>query len=421
MTLNSTLVLVTDTWLHFSTKTIIFTQVGANPDPSGLGFGIHHNCSEQTPEIMTCTLVMLYNGYVREDNGALKVFANVSDTMSIPVHTDSQDQYVYIAHPRTSRTSTLDYTVGTYAIHTQCLPVTPRCIDRSAGYVNVVNYTCPFDMKGQIDTLNLAGNADVIDTTIFSDVTGSTIQRTKANPYYHSAMLVTGRGMDGPPSLKTDPDVYGGIYEGGTIVAVFCNSTVYDVTYSSVNNKVTNWNASLTNSTTMSLFSGGSDLLRLSMPYTVQAVSLAGFSKTGREIADKYALAYARNTLGATALAFEPRNASASQQRKQIQVAMVPKTSLYVLIGANLLLVLFGVVLSTLALIALKGDTGEVQARLSIHALVAAAFEARAGKPFREVEEFFEEKHGEQGPRLGFVRTMDGGWTFERHGGDQGN
>ena len=151
------------------------------------------------------------------------------------------------------------------------------------------------------------------------------------------------------------------------------------------------------------------------MPYTVQAVSLAGFSKTGREIADKYALAYARNTLGATTLAFEPRDAIASQQREQIQVAMVPKTPLYVLIAANLVLVVFGIGLSALALIALKGDTGEVQARLSIHALVAAAFEARAGNPVKEMEDFCEEKHGEQGPRLGFVKTMDGGWTIERH------
>lgn len=300
------------------------------------------------------------------------------------------------------------------------MPVTPQCVNSSAGYATIVNYTCPFEMKGQIDTLNLRGNADVIGTTFFTDATGSVSQSTTANPYYHSAMLITGRGIDGPPSLKTDPEVYGGIYEGGTILAVFCNSTVYDVTYSSVNNTVTNWKASLTNSTTMALFSMGNNMYLYSMPYTVQAVSLAGFSKTGREIADKYALAYARNTLGATALAFEPRNASASQQREQIQVAMVPKTPLCVLIAANLLLVVFGLVLSSLALIALKGDTGEMQARLSIHALVAASFEAIAGKPVEEVEDFFEEKHSEQGPRLGFVRTMDGGWTLERHGGDQG-
>ena len=124
--------------------------------------------------------------------------------------------------------------------------------------------------------------------------------------------------------------------------------------------------------------------------------------------------------LAGTAILFEPRNAIVSQKRQQIQVAMVPKTPLRFLIAANLLLVAFGIVLSILALIALKGDTGEVQARLSIHALVAAAFEARAGKPVKEVEDFFEEKHGEQGPRLAFVRTMDGGWTLERHGGDRG-
>jgi hypothetical protein len=412
---------MTDTWLHFSTKTIIFTQVSANPDPSGLGFGINANCSGEALYNDSCVDNLLYSNSDDEGTGALKIFANILGKTSVLVHTDSQKQYAYVATPPLSQPSSLDYTVGTYAIYSQCMPVTARCLNATSmtGYLGIICSAYVIDKSD----LSAGNNSYTTALYFFTDATA--LKATNGlihNPYYWSTVLYTGMGMNLSESLRMDPDVDDTSTgnAGGAIVMVNCNSTIYDVTYTSVNSSITDWRASLSNSTIIEFFNAGSYLLEAYAPYLYQAVGLAGFSKSGREIADKFALAYSQYALAATAAVFEPRDAMVPQKREQIQVAMVPKTALRVLIAANLLLVIFGVVLSALALIALRGDTGEVQARLSIHALVAAAFEARAGKPVKEVEDFFEEKHGEQGPRLGFVRTMDGGWALERFGGDQG-
>ena len=408
---------MTDTWLHFSTKTIIFTQVGANPNVSGLGFGIHPKCSnlDSVSDLYSCD-DNIYSNSSDGGSGALKILANISDTTLVLGHTGSQKQYKYVASPQSSRLFSLDYTVGTYAIYTQCMPITARCLASGSKIKNLTN-TCIFD--DNIDWETIGYNSFAWNLTFFTNATAAeTTSGPTGNPYYWSTTLYTGQGMILSGSLKADPDINTReIPDGeGAFVMVTCNSSVYDVTYSSVKNSITDWRPSLSNSTTSELHSSADGLRNtLGMPYLNQAVGVAGFSKTAREIADKFALAYSQVALAGTAVVFEPRDAMTSQKREQIQVAMVPKTPLYVLIAANLLLVLFGIILSTIALVALEGDTGEVQARLSIHALVAAAFEARAGNPVKEVEDFFEEKHGEQGPRLGFVKTMDGGWTIERH------
>lgn len=421
LTSDSTLVLVTDTWLHFSTKSIIFTQVGPNLDQSGLGFAINPNCTGlgvAGKDYTACVAYKLLNGYVESGNEALKIFANVSDIMSVPIHTDGEDRYAYVANPQTTRLASLDYTVETYAIHSQCKPVTPQCTNKSMELGNNINYTCPFAFKGTVDTLDRTGNADVT-MAFFTNSTGkesiASSRGSFKNPYYYAAMLLTGLNMGGSDALAEDPDVLGPLYDSGTLVAVFCNSTIYDVTYSSINGTIKNWNPTLSNDTTTELFQAGAELIRMGMPYLIQAVSVAGFSDSGQDIADQFALAYSRNALATTAMTFVPQDALVSQQREQIQVAMVPKIPLYALISANLLLVVLGCILTTVALIALRGNTGEVQARLSVHALVAKAFEERAVNPVKEAEDLFEEKHSRQGPRLEFVRTNKGGWTVGRH------
>ena len=370
----------------------------------------------------SCINNLIYSNSDDGGTGALKIYANISDAISVSVHTDSQKQYAYVATPPSSGLSSLDYTVGTYAIYSQCTPVTARCqtADSKTGALGNI---CSTRVHAETKLDDTGFNGFTANLTFFTNATAfETSVGPSGNPYYWSTILYTGMGMNLSRSLKTDPDVFGSTDGGGgAIVSVTCNSSVYDVTYSSVNSTIRDWRANLSNLTTIDLVGGGYTVqVNYGMPYLNQAVRLAGFSKTGREIADKFALAYSQNILAGTAATFEPRDAIVSQKRQQIQVAMVPKTPLRVLIADNLLLVVFGVVLSALALISLKGDTGEVQARLSIHALVAAAFEARAGKPVRDVEDFFEEKYGELGPRLGFVRTMGSGWTLERHDAPQG-
>lgn len=66
-----------------------------------------------------------------------------------------------------------------------------------------------------------------------------------------------------------------------------------------------------------------------------------------------------------------------------------------------------------MALISLRGSTGEVQARLSIPTLVAALFEGRVREPSGAVEDMFAERHREPDLRLGFSRSAEGGYVFQ--------
>lgn len=323
--------------------------MGANLDPSGLGFGTNANCSDEALNMDSCINNLVYSNSDDGGTGALKIYANISDAASVLVHTDSQKQYAYVATPPLSGLSSLDYTVGTYAIYSQCMPVTARC-QTANSKTGALGNICSARVRDEIKLDDIGLNGFTANLTFFTNATAfKTSVGPSGNPYYWSTFLYTGMGMNLSRSLKTDPDVFGLISDdgGGAIVTVTCNSSVYGITYSSLNSSIRDWRASLSNLTTIDLVGGGYTVqVNYGMPYLNQAVRLAGFSKTGREIADKFALAYSQNILAGTAATFEPRDAIVSQKRQQIQVAMVPKTPLRVSVAANLLLVVFGCVLS---------------------------------------------------------------------------
>jgi hypothetical protein len=80
----------------------------------------------------------------------------------------------------------------------------------------------------------------------------------------------------------------------------------------------------------------------------------------------------------------------------------------------NLLLAVLGIVLAISAWKSLQhSDTGEIQVRLSIPAMVESHFEyTRVRAPVEKVEDMFEESHGELGQRIGFLKTAEGAWVF---------
>ncbi|KAF3396084.1 hypothetical protein F1880_007227 [Penicillium rolfsii] len=410
----STLVIATDTWLHFSTKTVNFIQPYANSDASGLGFGVYENCTNVDSRLLSCNLNNPASGDVLLNVDPMKVLSNISETMTIPIFSVGQDQYAYVATPATPRLSALDYTVSTYAIHSQCSPVTSQCTDPNNVYGVGTTYKCPFAFQGTVNTAVGASNS--VTMAYFTDSTGSnnnTDQTLIGNPYYYSAMILANMRNPRPQALQKDPEVLSGGHGGATIVALRCMSTVYDVEYSSVNGTIKNWRSSNSNRSTTLIVQGTQRLTNVGNPNLVQAASIAGLSNSAQEIADQFALAYSQTALGVASGAFEPRVALASQVREQILVARVPKAPLFALIATNLLLVLLGIILAGVALVANRGNTGEVQARLSIPALVAALFEVNRAKPVEEVEDMFEEKHGQRGPRIGVAKVSEGGWVFQ--------
>lgn len=410
----SMLVLATDTWLHFTTKTVLFSQVHANADNSGLGFGLYNNCTNTTTTLLSCNLNNPASGSVLLNTDPLRVLSNLSDTEAVPIHAEGEKQFAYLASPPQERLSTLDYSVSTYAIQSQCTPVTTQCANANDAAGVGLRFKCPFKFEGFASTA--VGATNSVAMAYFTDSTGSnnnTNLNPIGNPYYYSAMIVANMRNGAPAELVNDPQVIKGTHGGSTIIALFCSSTVYDVTYSSVNGTIKNWETSASNISTARILQGTQRLTEVGLPNLVQAASIAGLSNSAQSIADQFALAYSQTAMAVASAAFEPRAALVSQVREQILVARVPKAPLFALLVANLLLVVLGIVLTFVALVAVRGDTGEVQGRLNIPTLVAAMFEGRVRLPVKNVEDMFHERHNEQGPRIGFGRTAEGGWSFQ--------
>ncbi|KAJ5389220.1 uncharacterized protein N7496_000288 [Penicillium cataractarum] len=310
----STLVIVTDTWLHFTTKTVNFIQPDVNPDASGLGFGVYQNCTNVDSSLLSCNLNNPASGDVLLHPDPMRVLSNISDTMTIPIFSVGQDQYAYVANPEISRLSLLDYTVSTYAIHSQCSPITSQCMNSNDVSGVRTTFSCPFAFQGAVNTAVGASNS--VTMAYFTDSTGfdnNTDETLIGNPYYYSAVILANMRNARPIALQNDPEVLSGGHGGATIVALGCTSTVYDVEYSSINGTIKSWKSSNSNRSTTLIVQGTQRHTGVGDPNLIQAASVAGLGNSAQDIADQFALAYSQTALAVASGAFEPRTALASQ------------------------------------------------------------------------------------------------------------
>jgi len=209
---------------------------------------------------------------------------------------------------------------------------------------------------------------------------------------------------------------------GATLFGSFCETTVYNIEYSIVNETIVRWDVKPSNNSMANIFQGTQHYTEIGSPFVIQASAVAAQnSNSSGEVAEKFALAYSQAALAysqaALALAagaMTPAFAIEAQRRDNVLVSRVPKAPLFLLILSNLLLVMLGVILTVLAMLALQTqDAGDVQARLCIPALSAAHFERTKGEqPVERVEDLFEEREGAQSLRVGIERAYSGGWKF---------
>jgi hypothetical protein len=335
----------------------------------------------------------------------------------VRTHTVGELQFAYLGSAQLSRLASIDYTANTYAVNSQCTPVTTKC---KMGYIEDgvgARYDCPFEFAGTAYTN--VGAANSVTMSYFTDSSGQnndTDSGFVSNPYYYAAVAVVNMRNPPSPALMNDPEIVGGMHGGSTIIAVWCNATVYDLEYTTVNGTITRFITKLSNDTITKLLQATQRRTEVGDANLVQAASVAGLGGTAQSISDQFALSYSETALAVASGAFEPRAATESQLRTQILVARVPKAPLGFLVLMNLLLAVLGIVLALIAWKSVQhGDTGEIQARLSIPAMVASHFEcARVCAPVKKVEDMFEESHGELGPRIGFLKTAEGAWVFDR-------
>jgi hypothetical protein len=206
-----------------------------------------------------------------------------------------------------------------------------------------------------------------------------------------------------------------GTQQGGTGFVVLCNTSVYDIAYTSVNGTIRNFlptmgNLSVSNivASNMAETSIAKDYLRFAATMSVGVTA-----RNAKDLADQLALSYSKAALAVFSNSIVPSAVPHARYRSSILVARVPDAPLYALLAANLAFVVAGFVLCCLALRdSQPAETRDVQARLSITGLVADHFEQpQASRHAKDLQDVFGEFDGKD-VRVGMRRAKGRGWEY---------
>lgn len=413
------IVFAADTWLHITTKTVNFTNITPVFDGADYSISLQPNCTignnsftDQFGQAYPCSLnpgasvIFLYNG-----TQSLQVLNNVSDIMTVLTY-EGDSTYTYLGIPPSDALSQRDYEATTFGISTQCKPISNEC-----NLIASIGASTPFECTPAFagDVTQAPGGlvtTYLTNATMSSNGTEGGIQ----NPFYVGlAALVNqqGGGSLVQTNLTPIPEIVTPVH-GGISFVLLCAATVYDIQYNSINGTATQFVATASNDSTTNIWQGAIAYTGVGSPQLQQAASLATFSSSAQELADKIALAYSKIALAIGAEAVMRTPALAVQERSSLLVARVPAAPLFTLVVANLLFVILGVILTLVALGTSGGEVREVQARLSIVGLVADRFEGvKARRGVESMDELFEERYGQRSTRVAIDRVAGGGYEYK--------
>ncbi|KAK4888698.1 hypothetical protein LTR27_012437 [Elasticomyces elasticus] len=325
------LVFLADTWLHFTTRPVNFSQVQPVGTMPSLGFGISADCISNMTAVANAvgkypdgswhsricsvnpaaTAVFLTN-----PTQALQVLNNVSEiTMASTYLADLP--YVYLTVPPSPSIAALDYSVETFAIQTQCRAISTEC-NLYPLYGSSTPYYCTPAFSGDV-TETAFSMPHFTDATMTNNDTFDGI----GNPYYFGWAALTNAAGGGNLTRSEDPGVVGTVH-GGTAFVLGCNATMSDVIYDLVNGSISRFVTQRSNSSVANIASTVMAETVVPQLYLQQAASLAALSNSAQDLANELALAYSKVALSLFAEAVAPIPAIAAQQRSSFLVARVP-------------------------------------------------------------------------------------------------
>ena len=246
-----------------------------------------------------------------------------------------------------------------------------------------------------------------------SDGTKNASDASFVNPFYF-ALAVNIDSVDeypGPDYMPDDPNTI--IPDHGLSTVIWCDVSVYDVSYSRVNSTIVNLSANLSNDTL-----GAMVLAPLRNEFEIdkwkESLRMAAFTNDSQAMADQFALTVSQTGIGLISGQLSPPENYEEQVRLNIIAARVPMAPLYTLVILCLLYCLFGISLAIPAFhLSRMLDVRELQIRPGIPALVAEAVESEgASRHVDKVEDLFEEFNGEQSQSTGVKRSEKGGLRF---------
>ncbi|KAI1177348.1 hypothetical protein F4777DRAFT_587352 [Nemania sp. FL0916] len=427
---SDTLVFVTDTWLHFTTETVSFTQISSLTELPTVSFDLYNDGRQQCynvtyPEYgvgfvhisdrITCTLsidgpntsLLGYHGKA--------LLLNSSLVSEVKTYMDSNEtNFTYIGVPAQTGLSNVDFSAHTWALSSSCRPITEACIDSAEVITSPhARFNCsPIAFAGYF------GNSSTNWMTMqyFSDASMSQeaqLRVSVGSPYYYAAIASVNPRAPYSTSLPHDPGVTFG-FSSSIVIAVACNTAVWDVEYTSTNGSITRFVASPSNTSMANIMMGTQWLTQVADAFLTQSFSTgAWLGNSSQDIADSFANEYSFAALALGGSAMMPSLATEAQLRTDLLVARVPLAPLYGLLASNLLIFLMGLILTIWAISAARGDVREVQARLGVVSLVGSYFEGDAAqRPVRDVEDMFAEKSGVGASKVGVFKTPLGGWIL---------
>jgi hypothetical protein len=405
------LVILADTWLHIATRTVTFTQLLETGDPAAHGFGLQEACTvnnnsrASSSAAGACALnLAATNTFLINGTQSLQVLNNISSLATVSTIKSDLD-YAYLAVPPSVGLADEDWRAESFALETQCRLTSEEC-EMVGAYGSSTPFKCSNAFQGDVtqDYQNFI-------STFFTDGTMSdnNTRLGVGNPFYF--------GMAGlvNPSTGTSrvPGTVAPVH-GGTAFVLLCNTTVLEVAYNSINGTIQDFQSLPSNASTANIWQSVMAYTTVGVSYFKQAASLAALGNSDQQFADDMALSFSKTALAIGSQAVESRPALAVQKRSSFLVAKVPAAPLYSLVGANMLVVFVGILLTVIALVASRGNVKEVQARLSIFGLVADRFEGMTARlPVKDLDELFRESKGQRTSRVGVANSGEGGFVYK--------
>lgn len=404
------LVILADTWLHVATKTVTFTQLLDTNNPAAYGFGLKEACtvnnnSRASSRAGACALnLAATNTFLINGTQSLQVLNNISSLATVATINTGQD-YTYLAVPPAAGLANEDWRAESFALQTQCRLVSEEC-NLVGLYGTSTPFSCSDPFQGDV-TANYQGFISTFFTN--GSMSSNSTLSGVGNPFYF--------GMAGLVNPSTGnsrvPDTVQPVH-GGTAFVILCNTTVLEVTYDSINGTISDFHGVPSNVSTANIWQSVMAYTSVGNSYLKQAASLAAMGNSDQQFADDMALSFSKTALAIGSQAVEKRPVLAVQRRSSFLVAKVPATPLYVLIGANMLVVLVSVVLTIVALVTSRGEVKELQSRLSIFGLVADRFEGRVARfAVKDVDELYRESKGQRTSRVGIASATEGGFIYK--------
>ncbi|KAH6604413.1 sugar transport [Trichoderma cornu-damae] len=391
-----------DTWFGIVVKPVELSQVRVNDRPSrSFGRGlIVKDCNARNEDDRPCgctddrwpcdVVVSKVTTSLVASAEASKVLNNVSTEHLVDRFPTaaSSEPLLFLRDPASS--ASLDYRAGTFAVSTQCRPITRRCTSMfsnattlAAGQTNN-RYDCTPGFAGEFALETTA------DIRFFHDAgltrnysSGFSMQ----NPLYFGTWASMQESDS--PGLMQDPDILH-VYtasRANTLTWILnCSATVYEASYAWVNGSVAGFNTSLANGTLGGLVSGpfSSGLARMPLQ---AAAALAGVGNSSADVAASVASSFSHSALSMFVGAVDARENVLEQSRSPVLLTRVPVIPFYVLIVLKLCYGLGTMLFAAAAILwAHPAESAGVKEQLTVEGLVAAIFgregvgsEGRAG------------------------------------------